>query len=495
LNRRQILISVSIFCFYFVLAVALSLARRPWFDEAFFANPALDLVTRGHMGLTIAEPTAGGTFPGTTMYGLHTRVYYSMPLGHLGQAAWYRLAGFGVLRMRLYHILWGLVALASWAFIVRKLMDSWAAGLVAAALIAIDRGFLDAASSGRPDMMSAALGALAVASYLALRERRLGAAALTSQAFLAAAWFTHPIGAVAEFAILVLAIRLDWRRLTVRHVCLAAAPFIIGFGLWGLYISRDPAAFRAQFGDNLAKHESGMNSPLALVVAEVRNRFLANFYLPPYAKGLRSLTVLIPVAYATAVLALLFRKHGPRLLAVMAIVFFMVLGFLEATKPSFYLVHITPLLASCVAVWAWMEWETGKLRQRIASCAVIALAILEIAWIGVACHQNSYRTAYLPAMAFLDQHAGAHASIIGHCELGFHFGFYNNLTDDDALGYYSGKRPDFIVVDDNGYQQSFKGYPSKAPELDRYIRKTLTEDYDQVYSGPVYTIYQRRNRA
>ena len=46
--------------------------------------------------------------------------------------------------------------------------------LLTALLIATDRAFVDAATSGRPDMMSAAQGAAALAAYLALRERSLG---------------------------------------------------------------------------------------------------------------------------------------------------------------------------------------------------------------------------------------------------------------------------------------------------------------------------------
>src|SRR5258708_28039479 len=95
-------------------------------------------------------------------------------------------------------------------------------------------------------------------------------------------------------------------------------------------------------------------------------------------------------------------------------------------------------------------------------------------------------------MAFLDQQAGPKSLIIGNSELGFHFGFFNNVIDDSTLGYYSGKRPDFIVVDANGYGEAFKGYSSQDPGLDRFVRKTLKEDFQRIYTGAVYTIYRRR---
>jgi hypothetical protein len=494
--RRQpkvMLLAAGIVLVYLAISGALALTKRPWFDEAAFANPALDLVTRGSMGMTISEPRGYASVPGKDMVRVQTHVYYSMPLSHLGQAAWYKLVGFGVLRMRLYHILWGLAALAAWTFIVRVLMESWTPALLAAFLIATDRGFTDAASSGRPDMMSAALASLGIAAYLALRERYLGAAVLSSQALMAAAMFTHPIGALADSAILVLALRFDLRRMRWHYLLLAAAPFMLGFGLWGLYISRDPEAFRVQFGMNAAGRAGGLMSPLQGMVREVRVRFIERMYMPPYAAGVRRITILIPVLFAFAALALLFRKQGARLLGILAVVYFFVFGVLEAAKNPFYLVHLTPLAASCLGVWGWLEWNEARARRWAAAGAVAVVVVLQTAWTAYACWQNPYRREYLPAMAYLDRNVMPAATIIGDSELGFHFGFYNkNVTDDSTLGYYTGNHPDFIVVDDNGYHEAFKWYLPGYPDLDRYIRKTLSEDYQPVYTGRVYTIYRRR---
>jgi len=184
----------GIVCVYLLTAGATAATRRPWFDEAAFANPALDLITRGSMGMTISEPTGFGSTPGVTQVHVQDHVYYSMPLANIGQAVWYKLVGFGIFRMRLYHILWGLLALVSWAFIVLTLTGSWVPALLSALVIATDKAFIEAAANGRPDMMSAALGSLAIAAYLALHERDLSAAILVSQALLAVALFTHPIG-------------------------------------------------------------------------------------------------------------------------------------------------------------------------------------------------------------------------------------------------------------------------------------------------------------
>jgi hypothetical protein len=492
IRRSVVLMGAGIVCLYLLIAAAMAATKRPWFDEAAFANPALDLVTRGSMGMTISEPTGFGTVPGQTMVNLHSHVYYSMPLSNLGLAAWYKIVGFGVFRTRVYSILWGLMAMGSWTFLVWTCAGSWGPALLTALLISTDRAFIDAATSGRPDMMSAALGAAALAAYLVLRERSLKTAIFASQVFIALAVFTHPIGGVAGFGVLVLALWFDSRRLRWQHLLLATLPYIVGVGLWGLYISQDPEAFRTQFGMNAAGRDQGLHSPITQMVREIRVRFLERMYLPPYATGARRASVLIPILYAFSVVALVLRRNGPRLLGILALVYCVVFGILETTKSPFYLVHITPVLAACLALCGWLEWSAGGVRRWAAAGVVALLVGIQSAWIAYSCWQNPYRNVYLPAMAFLDREAGPSSLIIGNSELGFHFGFYNNLVDDSTLGYYSGKRADFIVVDDNGYRQAFQGYPSKDSGLDHYIQKTLTEDYRPAYQNSIYTVYRRR---
>jgi len=493
LPRRGLLLFIGVVCLYLLIALSLSATKRPWFDEAMFANPAWDLVQRGHMGLTITEPTGFPQVPGIEQVNVNTHVYYSMPLSNLGLGAWYKLVGFGMVRTRAYHVLWGLAALLAWTFLVRTLAHSWWPALLAALLVATDRGFVDAAASGRPDMMSASLGTIAMAAYMALREKRLGAAIFASQALIALALFTHPIGAAADLGVLVLLLRFDLRRLRWAYLPLAAAPFILGFSLWGLYIIQDPAAFRSQFGANASGREQGLRSPLGAIGREIRIRFLERLYLPPYATGMRRLSVLIPIFYWLSAVLLAFRRSAPRLLGVLAILYFFAFGILESTKPPFYLVHITPLLACCLALWSWSVWSAGGGFRWAGPCVVALVLGIQLVWIAGAIRQNTYGHAFLPAMEFLDREAPSGSLIIGNSELGFHFGFYGgHVVDDASLGYYSGKRADFLVIDDNGYREAFKGFASRDPGLDRYVRAALTEDYRLVYENSVYTIYRRR---
>jgi hypothetical protein len=77
---------------------------------------------------------------------------------------------------------------------------------------------------------------------------------------------------------------------------------------------------------------------------------------------------------------------------------------------------------------------------------------------------------------------------MGSAELGFGLGFDEHLIDDSYLGYYSGRRPDFIVVDEI-YALSFQGSQVERPAIYAHINKLLTEDYKLVYDQALYRIY------
>ena len=76
-------------------------------------------------------------------------------------------------------------------------------------------------------------------------------------------------------------------------------------------------------------------------------------------------------------------------------------------------------------------------------------------------------------------------------EFGFAYGFRPNLLDDIRLGYYSGKTPQFIVVEE-AYQYNFEAWQRSDPALYRFIRRRLAEEYEPVYDHHGYRIYRRR---
>jgi hypothetical protein len=126
--------------------------------------------------------------------GIEQRTYWVMPLYLVTLAGWFKLVGFGLLRMRLLSVLAGLLALVSWFVVMWRVTDDRRVAFLAFALIAVGHASITLASEGRMDMMTAALSVAALAVYLSLRERNLEHATLAGHALAAAAMLTHPNG-------------------------------------------------------------------------------------------------------------------------------------------------------------------------------------------------------------------------------------------------------------------------------------------------------------
>src|SRR3989442_14182557 len=113
---------------------------------------------------TAAMETAGTRWKGIDRY-----TYWTVPLHLLAQAGWYKAFGFGLFAMRALSAVWGLVALAALYAALLMLSGDQRAAALSTALIALDSSFIATASSGRMDMMNAALGLAGLAAYLLLR--------------------------------------------------------------------------------------------------------------------------------------------------------------------------------------------------------------------------------------------------------------------------------------------------------------------------------------
>ena len=163
---------VAILVIFVAIAAACAQTNLPWSDEAWFASPALNLMTKGTFGTSVLDPTAA--FRRNNLTGIREHTYWIVPLYPLMEAAWCRAIGFGLMQVRYLSIFWGLVALLAWYRMLTVLAgDERVAGL-AAALMAVDFTFVNRASVGRMDMMAAALGSAALAVFLTLREKHFG---------------------------------------------------------------------------------------------------------------------------------------------------------------------------------------------------------------------------------------------------------------------------------------------------------------------------------
>lgn len=478
---------------YLLLTSGSIFTKLPWVDEGVFASPAYNLISKGYMGTTAME-TAG-----TPWQGIERHTYWIVPLHMLAQAGWYDLFGFGLFSMRALSAVWGLAALAALYSVALRLSGDRAVAALAAALIALDCSFIATASSGRMDMMNAALGMAGLAAYLSLRERHLPVAVLAGHSLVCASGLSHPNGILYFASLLFLTIYFDRRRISWRHWALAAVPYCAGALAWGLYILQDPSSFFAQFAGNMRSggRLSYLGAPWAGVWNDLVVRYLGYFGLSPGATALSRLKLVIPLAHAVGLAGLLSvaalrRQAGYRALLGVAALHFAMLSVYDGQKLPYYLIHTVPLLDAILAVWIVSTWAKRTIPRPLLGALLAAFLGVQILTSVQRIRQNPYRTSYLPAVSFLQKNAGRPVLIMGSAALDFGLGFEGAAIDDPRLGYYSGKSPDFIVVGDVDYAQYFDGYRTEEPAVYRFIVERLAKEYRLVYNQAGQKIYARQ---
>ena len=495
-------VALSVLVLYLALAMGTALSKRPWSDEGWFASPALNLITKGYMGTSILETVE----PRGQQKGIDKYTYWIMPLDLVAQAGWYKLTGFGLFQMRLLSTLWGLVAVISWWLIVYKLSGNRNIALLASSIIALDYAFVTGASFGRMDMMCAALSFAAFASYLVLRERNLNAAILASQSLVVLSGLSHPYGILGFAGLVFLTLYFDRKQIRLRHFFFALLPYVIGSIGWGLYILQSPSLFVSQFignataGNNNVGRLDGLLAPWSAVYREVTLRYLVAFGMGTHSAGSSSLVklkIFILVSYLVGVFGALFtppiRKHrGYKALLYLLGIYFVILTLVDGQKLSWYLVHMIPFFAALLAVFLHWLWTSTILPRWAIVVPMLLFATLQVGGLLLRIRQNDYRRSYLPAITFLKTNAEPSALIMGSTELAFQLGFESNLVDDIRLGYYSGKKPDFIVVDEI-YEDAFKGIGTQDLTVYQHVIDLLAKQYHPVYDQAHYRIYARND--
>jgi len=487
-------IILPILLLFVVLAVLSAHVNLPGTDEAWFASPALNLITKGYFGTSVLDPTAA--FRTNNLTGINQHTYWIVPLYPLVQAAWYRVVGFGLMHLRYLSAVWGLVALWAWYRILMAVCGDRRVATLALGLMAVDFTFVLAASWGRMDMMAAALGSAGLAAFLALRENHLIRAILVSQACVAGAGLSHPV-ALGYFAGLVaLTLYSDWRRIRFPHVMAACVPYLVGAAGWGLYISQAPHDFILQFGGNAAARWIPLADPAALFRGQILERYWYMFGMAPDTRGLSHLKVLILAAYAAGILGALWnreiRRHaGYRTLLVTGGATILAMMTVDGDPHYFYLIHFVLWLIAFTAISGVWYWDRRSV-PRWALAAVLALVVLvQFATIGRRVSQRAYSTIYLKTTDYLKQHATSQNIIMGSSELAFELGYVDNLVDDHRLGFRSGKRPDFIVIDNNHYAEYIAQYEQREPDTYRYIHDMMAREFHQVLDNTGYKVYAR----
>lgn len=499
-GKQQLLLLVVVAGACLALAVGSALTKSPWSDEAWFAQAGYNLAARGEMTTPVLE-TAGTKFKG-----LDRHTYWVMPLHLVTQAGWYKMFGFSLFTMRALSAVFGLLALFAWYVVVRHLSGNAWVALLTFVLLAFDYIFVMAASFGRGDMMSMALGAAGLAAYLHWRERDLARAVLVSQTLIAACGLTHPNGGVPFFlSLLFLALYFDRARLGWQHLGLAAIPYALGAIGWGAYILQSPSDFVAQFTANASTggRMSGLTSPLDAIKNEITLRYLKAYGLglhspgssgPVWVKSFVLLAYVVALAGCLSVRAI--RSHrGYRALLVLTGIFFVVLTFFDGQKLSFYLVHIVPLYTALLAAFVYWCYSARFVPRWALALCVSGLLAIQLGGILYRMKVNAYGKSYVPAVNFLKANSTADTRVMGSAVLGFEYG-YDRVIDDVRFGFNTGKRPDFLVVNDV-YQEGVSHYRAggEGAELQRHVNNLLGQEYELVYDKNFYQIYARRGLA
>lgn len=471
------------------LATISARTKKPWSDEGWFASPAVNLLDRGFMGTTLFDDVGGH------LAGLHQRTYWIMPLHVLCQAVWYKMFGFSIFSMRALSTFWAEVALLSWFCIGLKLLGNRWTALFAAAVISVDYVFVTLSSFGRMDMMAASLGFAGLAAYLWLREGHIGWAMFAGHSFIAASIFTHPNGILHLAGLLFLMLYLDRSRISLRLVALAAAPYLFGSALWGVYILQSPHEFVAQLTWNA---QGRMMSPLRAIWLEWSERYVQAFGLGQHAAGhtgpiaLKAFSLCAYIAAVAAALSVpaIRRQRGPRVLLLLLAIYFTILTFFNQ-KLTWYLVHIIPLYCVLLAVTCCYLWERGSpVTRALVACTVLGLFAIQVGGVLYRARLNEFDTQFLPAARFVTARLSRESHVVASAGLAFGIGFDDRLLDDPTLGYYRKVRPDMIVVDEI-YRADFDGYRQHSPAIFQYIRQTL-QDYRLIYDHGFYQVYTRR---
>lgn len=490
MKRYRILVA-AVILLYVVLAVLQSSRRAPFFDEAVLASPALNLITAGHMGTSVLDETSAWR-EGMSLKGINSRTYQVLPGHFLTQAAWYTVFGFGLFQMRLLSVFWGIIALLAWLVILETLSNRPVA-LITMTLLAIDAMFLAAASFGRADMATAALGFAALAVYLRMRDRNLVAAVSISHVLAATAIFTHPTGLLLAISLVMTTLVYDRRSINAKHVVVAALPYLLWASGWGLYILQDPATFAEQFGSN-ARGRFQWSAPWSLVVSELTGRYLPAFGFAPGGSRFSQIKLVLLIAYAVALagtLSIRAIRGQPGYRVLLGLTAIQVLGmvFLEGTRQSWYLIHTIPPLTAVLAVWIYWCWSTGGITRTITALCVCGLVGLQLSRVVNVIVADAYHKEYLPVTRFVEADAREGKLVMADTTLAFRLGYRNNLVDDLRLGLRSGKRADTIVVNER-YNEWFDIIRHREPETAQYVSALLHDQYHAVYEAGPFKVYR-----
>jgi 4-amino-4-deoxy-L-arabinose transferase-like glycosyltransferase len=475
------------------IAVGSALTRNPWADEGEVASAPYNLAFHGNTATTVVETATYHFWPGTDRI-----TYWQPPLAMVTVAGWFKLIGFSLLTMRLFSLLWGLIGIAAWYRIVKAITGRQEAAVLCAVLLALDYVYTMASSLGRYDLMSAALGFCGWAAYLELRVKRFPLAVVTSHFLTVASGLSHPIGGImALLGLVIMTLYYDRRRIRLNMLALAAIPYVVGCAVWAVYIVQDVQLFKGQFINQGSFRLYYLIAPWKGMAAELQQRYIESFVYRAGGTRLLFLKSFMLLGYWGAVVAGLTVRRlrsdpGVRLLLLLVLADFVILS-VEGSKQRPYLVHMVPVYVALVSIWLLWLWRESRVPRWFTAGAVLGLVCLHVGLAVYRIRANEFRNTFVPVARYLQPAANQGALIMGPSCMAFGVGFDSHVLEDPLLGFQSGKRADFIVLNDE--MKLFVRLWSTSPEKRAYIQSLFERQYRQVLRSGEFEIYARRKDA
>jgi hypothetical protein len=490
--RLGLVLALILAC-YLGFAFATLRANRVDADESAFANPAYNLIHHGFMGTTIYGEH--GLMPTASLM-RHT--YWTPPLFMLSNAVVFRVFGMGVSQVRATSIFWGLIALFAWYVFLRTGSNSPAMSLLVTGFISLGYFFQLAAANGRMDMMCLALGTAGLAVYRALREWNLPLAMLASNGLVAASGLTHAVGLMYFGGLLFLTLRLDRKNLRIRHLALAAIPYLVGAAGWGAYISQDPEGFREQMRGNVevTSAAAGLQPgfvPLQMLKLEVARRYRGPFGLGPGVPLANRAKAVVLIAYLSGIVGILLigkLRRDPFLidLVILAAIDFSVLAFIATSKNSYYLPHTTAVFSAILALVLLRAPVPGSRWQIFGIATLAALTMVQLAGLAMRNRVDEFHTSYQPAIRAIRANSQPGSLIYGPAELWLGLAPDRELIHDWTLGYQTGRKAALVVTSPLLREVMAQAAQERSEKFDRAAG--ILAGSQKIYEDSYYVIYR-----
>jgi hypothetical protein len=268
--------------------------------------------------------------------------------------------------------------------------------------------------------------------------------------------------------------------------------------LWGIYILQNSDLFFLQFGGNASDRWEFFREPFGEFRQEIRDRYFFNFGIGEGLSASGRVRILVLLFYTAGFFGVLTTKSlrkqiFSRFLLLIAVQQFFMLLLLDGMQQHYYLICITPTLTVILGLWLNWLWRQGT-KLKVASCVILFLVVLINGGVLFSrISRDVFHNNYLPTAEFLNKNTESSDMIMASAEFWFALERRENLIDDYRLGYRTGNRAHFIVMDAPRYRDWTNALAKTDAGNYHYVRNLLQNDYEIVYEDKIYQVYKQKS--